>query len=307
MQRVIERLLNLLAFLLSADRPVTADEIRFTVAGYGQEGDEAFRRTFERDKDLLRQLGIPLRLAPTDIWEVEHGYVVRTEEYALPDPGLTDEELAALWLAAQLVNAGSAVPDRAALLKLGGLPPAFADASLGAELGEFSQDLGALFSAVAERRIASFTYHGRPRRVRPYGLVHRRGHWYLVARQAGESAPRSFRVDRLSDLQVGSRAGAFIRPPGFRAADAVPSAPWEAGDSTIEATVRFEPRLAWWARRQLPAAATVLADDQQGLVARLGVAAVEPFIAWMIGFEDEAEVVSPPELRAALLAHLEEP
>ncbi len=63
MQRVIERLLNLLAFLLDAGRPVTADEIRHTVAGYGQEGDEAFRRTFERDKDLLRHLGVPLRLA----------------------------------------------------------------------------------------------------------------------------------------------------------------------------------------------------------------------------------------------------
>ena len=89
MNRVIERVLNLLAFLLTVGRPVTADEIRHTVAGYDQDTDEAFRRTFERDKDLLRQLGIPLRLAPTDAWEVEHGYVVPRDEYRLIDPGLT--------------------------------------------------------------------------------------------------------------------------------------------------------------------------------------------------------------------------
>ena len=69
MKRVIERLLNLLAFLLTAGRPVSADEIRMTVAGYDQDNDEAFRRMFERDKDLLRNMGIPLELAPTDAWE----------------------------------------------------------------------------------------------------------------------------------------------------------------------------------------------------------------------------------------------
>lgn len=306
MQRVIERLLNLLAFLLTAGRPVTADEIRYTVAGYGQEGDEAFRRAFERDKDLLRHLGIPLRLAPTDAWEVEQGYVVRGDEYALPDPGLSDEERAALWLAAQVVRAGGERPDEAALFKLGGLPPAFTGAVLGADIGEVSHDLGELFSAVAEARLASFTYRGQTRRVRPYGLVHRRGHWYLVGPQAGGSDIRAFRVDRLSRLEVGSQPGAFSRPPGFRAGDSVPAVPWEAGDASTEVTVRFDPSIAWWAQRQLGEAAEVTDEPDGGLVARFTVAAAEPFIAWMIGFEDAAEVLAPPELRRALLAHLGE-
>ena len=106
MHNVVERLLNLLAFLLTAERPVTADEIRMTVAGYDRGSDEAWRRMFERDKDLLRHLGIPLELRPTDAWEVEHGYVVPKDAYALPDPGLTDEERAALWLAAKVVRIG---------------------------------------------------------------------------------------------------------------------------------------------------------------------------------------------------------
>lgn len=307
MQRVIERLLNLLAFLLDAGRPVTADEIRYTVAGYGQEGDEAFRRTFERDKDLLRHLGVPLRLAPTDTWEVEQGYVVRGDEYALPDPDLTDEERAALWLAAQVVRMGGQAPDPGVLFKLGGAPPAFSGIPLGADIGEAAEVLVDLFSAVTEARLIGFEYRGRARRVRPYGLVHRRGHWYLVGPQAGEAEARAFRVDRLTSLRVGSRPGAFTRPAGFRAAAAVPAAPWDAGEGSISVAVRFDPSIAWWARRQLPAGASTQDEPGGGLLARFAVGAVEPFIAWMVGFEAAAEVVSPPEVRQALLAHVGEP
>ena len=77
-----------------------------TVSGYDQSSDAAWRRMFERDKDLLRQLGIPLRVEATDAFEVEHGYVVPRDDYSLADPGLTDEERAALWLAAKVVRIG---------------------------------------------------------------------------------------------------------------------------------------------------------------------------------------------------------
>ena len=115
MQKVIERILNLLAFLLTAARPVTADEIRMTVAGYDQDSDDAWRRMFERDKDLLRRLGIPLETLPTDAWGVEHGYAVPRGRYALPDPDLSDEERTALWLAAKVVRLGGGPPGPDAL------------------------------------------------------------------------------------------------------------------------------------------------------------------------------------------------
>jgi len=304
MQRVIERILNLLAFLLTAGRPVTADEIRQTVAGYGQEGDEAFRRTFERDKDLLRSLGIPLRLAFTDRWEVEQGYLVPMEDYALDDPGLTDEERTALWLAAQVVRIGGLASEPAALFKLGGAPSAGSGEPVGADLGAASADLPLLFAAATEAREVAFRYLGRRRRVRPYGLVHRRGHWYLVGPQAKEEGVRTFRVDRLEELQLGSRPQAFSRPAGFRAADAVPDAPWEAGEAGTQVTVRFDAEVAWWARRQLTAAATVVEEPGGSLLVHLPVAAVEAFIGWMIGFEDAAEVLEPAEVRERFLGHL---
>jgi predicted DNA-binding transcriptional regulator YafY len=297
MKRVIERLLNLLAFLLTAGRPVSADEIRMTVAGYDQDNDEAFRRMFERDKDLLRNMGIPLELAPTDVWEVEFGYVVPRDEYELPDPGLTDEERAALWLSAQVVRLGGQPSGPEALLKLGGGAMSGAGEPLAADLGESAASLVVAFQSISERRLLSFDYRGRRRRVQPYGLLHQRGHWYLAASEGGET--RAYRVDRGSDFSVEGPPQAFERPAGFRIRDALPSLPWQAGDEDLEAVVLFDAEVAWWARRQLAEPAVEQPDGS--LEARIRVANPAAFIGWLLAFEEHAEIIGPEELRSQLL------
>ena len=302
MQRVIERILNLLAFLLTVEHPVTAAEIRNTVAGYQQESDEAFRRMFERDKELLRQLGIPVELHPTDAWGVEHGYVIPHERYVLPDPGLTDDERAALWLAAQAVRIGGQAAGADALLKLGGLPMAGGGEPLAADLGLQTAELATAYTAVSEQRPLRFEYRGSGREVHPYGLVHRRGHWYLVGPEVNDQdVVKAFRLDRASSLTVGEPAGSFRRPSRFRAADAIPEAPWEAGSDDLEATVRFDAEVAWWARRQLTSGAAVSDEPEGALQARVRVANPDAFIGWLLTFEDRAELLRPAELRERLV------
>ena len=300
---MLERILNLLAFLLTVNRPVTAEEIRFTVAGYDQEGDEAFRRTFERDKDLLRRLGIPLRLAPMDLWETQDGYVVDREEYALPDPGLTDEERAALWLAAQVVRLGGQAPGSGAILKLGGAPAVAGGEPLAADLGADADRLAELFVAVTERRVLAFGYRDKRRRLEPYGIVHRRGHWYVVGRDRGVDQIRAYRVDRMVDASVAETAQAFDRPAHFRPADVLPEAPWEAGQEDVEVVVRFDGTVAWWARRQLTDSA-IVDEDADGLTARFPVANLDAFIGWLIGFDDAAEVLGPATVRERFVSRV---
>jgi proteasome accessory factor B len=303
MQKVIERILNLLAFLLTVDRPVTADEIRNTVHGYDQESDDAFRRTFERDKDLLRSLGVPLRMEHTDAWEVEQGYVVSPDEYALPDPGLSDEERVALLLASRMVRLGGQAPTPGAILKLGGAPASAGGEPFAADLGEASALLGLLFTAVVERRVLTFGYRGSERRVKPLGMVHRIGHWYLVADTLDDER-RIYRVDRMEDVELGSKRGSFTRPRGFTAAGALPEAPWEAGEKDVEVTVAFDPSVAWWARRQLTRDAVVVEAGDGGIEATFPVASAPALIGWLIGFEDAAEILAPTELREDFVAHV---
>ena len=55
----LERLVNLVVALLDTPRPLTREELRQRVGGYSDDNAN-FHRNFERDKDLLRQMGIPI-------------------------------------------------------------------------------------------------------------------------------------------------------------------------------------------------------------------------------------------------------
>jgi len=56
-----ERLLNLVIALVNTAGRMTKEQVRASVAGYQEApSDDAFERMFERDKDTLRELGIPI-------------------------------------------------------------------------------------------------------------------------------------------------------------------------------------------------------------------------------------------------------
>jgi proteasome accessory factor B len=299
---VIERILNLLAFLLTSNRPVTADEIRQTVAGYGGQGDDAFRRMFERDKDLLRRLGIPIRISENNHWDIEHGYVIPPDEYRLPDPHLDDEERAALWLAAQVVRIGGQPSGPDAILKLGGARTTGGVEPLGADLGSDADMLADLYVAVTERRMISFTYRDKARRLAPHGIGHRNGHWYVVGID-GSGEERVFRTDRIEGLSLGEETDAFVRTPGLTVSSAMASHPWETGaGEALEVTIRFDESAAWWAERRLSGSVgegTRYPDGSTEL--RLTVNHLDAFLGWILSFGAEAEVLGPPEVRRALI------
>lgn len=300
MQKVIERLLNLLAFLLTTDHPVTAEEIRYTVAGYGDKSDEAFRRTFERDKELLRQIGVPLELEATDRYDVEYGYVIPHDSYALVDPGLTEEERTALALAAEAVRFGAQPSGPDAVLKLGGALAGDTALPIGADLGDEAETVAMAFAAVSGRRPLSFRYNDRSRTVDAYGLVHRRGHWYVIGPERGE-AIKVYRLDRASELSSGD-PGSFERPDGFRAKDAVATHPWDQGDERVPATIRFDPDMAWIAERELGGLASAASNADGSVDVTITAGATGPLLSWLVGFEDRAEILAPPELVERYLA-----
>ena len=111
----LERLLNLVGLLLETRTPLTFEQIRETLEPYRQEKVDSAKRMFERDKDILREYGVPLQLVDTDAWGTEQGYVIPKDAYYLPEIAFTPEELAALFVAAQGVRndtpAEEAVPE----------------------------------------------------------------------------------------------------------------------------------------------------------------------------------------------------
>ena len=115
-----ERLLNLVIALLATRRFLSVQEIRLAVPGYGQGAEETFRRMFERDKEELRELGVPLETGShAAAHDDELGYRIARRDYELPDIALEPDEAAALGLAARLWQSGRlAGATGSALLKL---------------------------------------------------------------------------------------------------------------------------------------------------------------------------------------------
>lgn len=298
MQNVIERTLNLLIYLLESSEPVTADDVRNTVAGYSEQSDDAFHRMFERDKDVLRRLGVPVELKPMDVWEVDYGYSVDPDEYAVPDPGLTEEERVALSLAARMVRLGGSHAGLDALLKLGGIERSAGIEPIGADLGAEAGVLGDLFGAITQRRAINVEYRGNNRSLEPYGMAHRRGHWYLFGR--GSSGDRLYRVDRIDKLSVSEEAGTFAKPKDFDVRSIMDNQPWESGaDPESEARIAFDEEVAWWAARSLG-----LPDPVGELVATVPFTNRDALVGWVLSFGASAEVLEPEELRNEIVARV---
>src|SRR3954465_6061889 len=98
----LERLVNLVALLLESRRPLTFDEIREKLGEAYEHGDvNSAKRMFERDKDVLRDIGVPIEVSATDVWDAEQGYTIAKERYYLPEIRFTAEEITALAVAAR--------------------------------------------------------------------------------------------------------------------------------------------------------------------------------------------------------------
>src|SRR5512139_2936731 len=93
------RQLSLLSFLLSRPRPFTAREIQESVEGYAEMSDDTFTRRFHGDRADLAKAGIEIRILSgaeaTDAAETQL-YVLRAEDFRLPEVEFTRAELAAL-------------------------------------------------------------------------------------------------------------------------------------------------------------------------------------------------------------------
>lgn len=313
--RKSERLLNLIVMLLETPHPVTAEQIHRTIPGYGQDNWDAFKRMFERDKEELREMGIPVELGSIDPWDTEQGYRIPKDRYYLPDLNLEPDELAALWLAAGLLRMSDPGPARTALMKLteGQPPPAEGNLSwLTADLGLTAPNLSVALESVAAKKRVTFPYRSkdgvRTRNVDPYGLSHRRGKWYLVGRDDKRDEVRSFRLDRVEGairLTNPSRPGPeYEIPEGFVLEGYIERPPFVQGSVPDKAVVRFDPSTAWWVERSQPWLRLAYAGDHSA-TAEVEVTDDSGFVSWLLWFGDGAEVLEPQRLRDLTRERLE--
>ncbi|MGH8870183.1 MAG: helix-turn-helix transcriptional regulator [Actinomycetes bacterium] len=306
--RKTERLLNLVICLLSTRRFLSAEQIRRAVPGY-PEGDEAFKRMFERDKEDLRELGIPLETGSNSaVFDDESGYRVQRDAYALPEIALAPDEAAVLGLAARAWHQASlAAPATSALLKLRatGVDPAEERTPVGIEPRVATREASfpPLWEAVLERRPVRFDYRpssGTPatRRLEPWGIISWHGRWYVVGHDRDRAAPRVFRLDRVvGDVLADGRAGSVVVPADV---DVRATARRLAGPpASGTATVRLRQGAALELRRQAVATRADLDADGWDVV-DLPYTDPAGVADGVLAFGADAVVLDPPEVREAV-------
>jgi proteasome accessory factor B len=288
----LERLINLLALLLEARRPLTFDEIRETMPeAYGQADEASAKRMFERDKDVLREVGVPMEVVPTDPWNRETGYRIPKDQYYLPEITFTPEEVWALFAAAHAPGEAGEAGQAFWKLATGAdsdVLAMIAERAPAPGLDASGPHLGSIADALARGRRVRFRYRSAQgkasrREVDPYALLFRGGNWYLIGRDRARDDTRAFRLSRLGG-PVKDAGEAQPAPEGFDAAKHVQVAPWAVPSTTGARPVGTAPD--GWVEVDVPSGGT------------------DAFAAWVLSFGPDARLVAPRSLRDEVVARL---
>ncbi len=314
-RRKTERLLGLVVCLLSTRRYLTADQIRSAVPGY-PEPDDLFKRMFERDKEDLRDLGVPLETGYNHPFDDDPGYRIRRQAYELPELRLEADEAAVLGLAARVWSRAQLEGAAAGgLLKLRAAAASTdageARTDIEPRLGTSEPAFGPLWEAVRDHRPVTFSHRaaGRSepqrRELEPWGVVNWHGRWYVAGWDRGREATRVFRLGRISGpVKFCGPPGSVTVPAGTDVRELVrdwDSAP--AADRT--AVLRVRSGTCFGLRRH---AVSVRADEAPGGqgwdLVTTRFADVGAFADWAATFGPDAVVLDPPDLREAVITHL---
>ena len=314
-----ERLLNLVILLLVARNYTTKEQIRQLMEPYRVSNAEAFDRMFERDKDDLRALGIPLETGFVDkFFEDEVGYRIKRDAFELPALEFTAEEVAVLGLAARVWgHAGLAAATSDALVKLKAAGLSFdreqldtVQPTLVAEEPAFEK----MWQATVQRSPVRFDYRGAgrndttTRHLQPWGVVTAQGRWYVVGLDTDRGEPRLFRLSRISSaVATTGDPGSYDVPEGTDVRALSESLAPATPDRTSVLLVRQGAALALRRRTTLVASGVTGPDgastwDRVELAfASRGDAAGE-----LLGHGPAVVVESPEDLRDAVVGRLRE-
>ncbi|KZE32603.1 helix-turn-helix transcriptional regulator [Microbacterium sp. T32] len=210
-----ERLVNLVVALMATEQGLTKDTILSSVAGYREQYEagaskDALEKMFERDKENLRGLGVPIetigdRADPDDLREAR--YRVPTAEYALPeDISFSPAEVALLNIAGSVWGSESlSDAARSGLRKIRGLGIAVDEPIIGYAPRIRARDAAfpALQRGIEECRVVTFSYlrpgdaRARERRIRPLALLEYEARWHVFGFDLSMDAERTFLLSRI--------------------------------------------------------------------------------------------------------------
>jgi proteasome accessory factor B len=312
---VEERLFSLVLALLATESGLTKSEILSTVQGYRQRfkasGDNSnLERQFERDKDDIRDLGVPLETveSPGQAGNNQNlRYRIPRGAYELPgDISFSAEETTLLNLAAMVWREGSlSTESRRAVMKLKGLGVVSDEPVLGyaPRLRVRDAAFEPLRTALEKNAIVRFAYlkpgeaEARIREVAPLALVQHQGRWHLHALEPGTEVTKTFLLRRITS-RISMTGATFAAPVGDQTERALAELEevWDSHSAEVEVVPETDA-----ATRLHKRPGTVVLSSG---ALRLHYSDANIFADELAGYGPEVLVLSPPVLRAAVKARL---
>lgn len=309
-----ERLVNLVVALIATDQGLTKDTILRSVAGYREQREtgaskDALEKMFERDKESLRRLGVPIETIgdwadPDDLRAAR--YRIPVAEYALPeDISFTPAELALLNLAGGVWSESSMSAEASSgLRKIRALGNAVDEPIIGysPRISLREASFSPLQQAIESSRIVSFLYlkpgedAPRERRIQPLALVEYEGRWHVYGIDVKAQAERTFLLTRIvGDVEMTREAfDASLREGAGERALAGLDAVAASNHALLEVNPGTEAALRL-SRRSNPA--------DQGI--HVPFVDIHVFADELASYGPEVRVVGPPALREQVIARLQ--
>ncbi len=308
-----ERLLNLIIALTHARVRMTRAQIRRSVVGYESDEsgltaddvrrkDAAFERMFERDKDELRRMGVPLQTVVDPTHGDEIGYKIDASDAAMPAIDFSPAEAAALALAAEYWQGAMLGPDaHQGLTKIASATQSVprTPLTLGARTSAASDATAVVVDARARRMVVQFEYTSEgsgtlTRTVEPWQVLLRGSAEYLYGFDRDRAQPRTFRLSRIhGTMRAAGPDGAYEIPRPL------PGPDWGANGAQRLAVVGLRPETGHALRQS----GTVVGAEGDWDLVEVAYRYTDALTGVVLGLGGMAKVVSPEDLAEEVRRH----
>ena len=260
MKNVLRRAIELLN-LLSDNENLTTENIKDSISDYRDLNQQAFRRSFERDKNLLRSFGYLIQYE-NDKWSYDKGYSLSgysIYESIIKSDKISSEKLINTYLYLKKYLSNSNYDN------------------------DKSEIISKILQSINEKRRVGFDYLDKYRKVKPQGLKYFDNKWYLAGEENG--LLKTFNLDQIHNLKIGNKADLFqIENKNFPFS-------WDDEKYSIEATIKLKKDLYDVNKNIFAHNHTQLEIKDEFLHCNVSTNDSYGFIKFLLLLDDEIEII----------------
>ena len=260
MKNVLRRAIELLN-LLSDNENLTTENIKDSISDYRDLNQQAFRRSFERDKNLLRSFGYLIQYE-NDKWSYDKGYSLSgysIYESIIKSNKISSEKLINTYLYLKKYLSNSNYDN------------------------DKSEIISKILQSINEKRRVGFDYLDKYRKVKPQGLKYFDNKWYLAGEENG--LLKTFNLDQIHNLKIGNKADLFqIENKNFPFS-------WDDEKYSIEATIKLKKDLYDVNKNIFAHNQTQLEIKDEFLHCNVSTNDSYGFIKFLLLLDDEIEII----------------